>query len=62
MNFKGVDRSHVGVIIQDVKNLISENPDVSFVHVSRQCNEAANLLAKTSVQFNMKLGCMSLRR
>jgi hypothetical protein len=36
----------VTVIIHDVRNLISENPFVTFTHISRWCNEAAHVIAK----------------
>ena len=45
------DRSHVAVIIQDVRNLISENPSVTFTYVSRWCNEAAHVIAKQADVF-----------
>ena len=49
---KVYDRSHVGIIIRDVKNLITANPFISFVHVSRWCNEAAHVLAKVADKFD----------
>jgi hypothetical protein len=39
----------VAVIIQNVRNLISENPSVTFTYVSRRCNEAAHVIAKADV-------------
>jgi hypothetical protein len=47
-----LDRSHVGVIIQDVKNLVNGNPFVSFTHICRWCNEAAHLIAKVADQYD----------
>ena len=52
INSKVYDRSHVGIIIRDVKNLITANPFISFVHVSRWCNEAAHVLAKVADKFD----------
>jgi len=48
---KVYDRSHVGVIVQDVKNLICENPSVTLTYVSRRCNKAAHVLAKQADVF-----------
>jgi hypothetical protein len=41
----------VAVIIQDVRNLIGENPSVTFTYVSRWCNEAAHVIAKQADVF-----------
>ena len=48
---KVYDRSNVGVIVQDVKNLICENPSVTLTYVSRRCNKAAHVLAKQADVF-----------
>ena len=48
---KVYDRSNVGVIVQDVKNLICENPSVTLTYVSRGCNKAAHVLAKQTDVF-----------
>jgi hypothetical protein len=52
INSKVYDKSHIGIIIQDVKTLINANPFISFVHVSRWCNEAAHVLAKVADKFD----------
>ncbi|CAN6249391.1 unnamed protein product [Urochloa humidicola] len=41
----GMDRSQIGPIIQDIKNLIRETSFV-FIHVPRGCNEAAHVIAR----------------
>ena len=48
---KVYDRSNVGVIVQDVKNLICENPSVTLTYVSKGCNKAAHVLAKQADVF-----------
>ncbi|KAK3164390.1 hypothetical protein QOZ80_1AG0017010 [Eleusine coracana subsp. coracana] len=44
-----VDRSHTGIIIEDIKQAKRVSPVVfSFIHVSRNCNEVAHILAKSA--------------
>jgi hypothetical protein len=44
INDSGIDRSQVGVVVQDIRALPSEFSLVSFIHVVRQCNVAAHTL------------------
>ncbi|KAI5001361.1 hypothetical protein ZWY2020_026011 [Hordeum vulgare] len=46
-----LDRSMVGVVIQDIKNICSRFTDASFKHALRQCNEAAHVLARSAELF-----------
>jgi len=46
-----VDRSHTGIIVEDIKQLMRVSSVVfSFIHVSRNCNEVAHALAKSADQ------------
>jgi hypothetical protein len=40
-----LDRSIVGPIVQDIKNLVKGTP-FSFIHIPRGCNEAAHVIAR----------------
>jgi ribonuclease HI len=51
INSTMVDRSSVGVIIQDIKSLASNFESISFSHVRRQCNESAHILARLAESF-----------
>jgi ribonuclease HI len=51
INDSTVDRSQVGVLVQDIKALSSEFVSVNFIHVFRQCNVAAHTLARSAEQF-----------
>lgn len=42
------DRSHTKVVINDIKRSCGPPSKFSFIHVKRQCNEAAHVLAKSS--------------
>jgi ribonuclease HI len=43
-----IDRSHVGVVVQDIKALVSGFSSVFFNHVYRHCNVAAHTLARST--------------
>ncbi|KAK3154099.1 hypothetical protein QOZ80_2BG0186010 [Eleusine coracana subsp. coracana] len=48
---EAVDRSHTGIITQDIKEAARVSPVIfSFTHVSRWCNEVAHVLAKSADQ------------
>jgi hypothetical protein len=51
-----LDRSQVGTIVCDVKNLVTETP-FSFMYTRRSCNEAAHVLARLADQFCDKVWC-----
>ena len=42
------DRSHTGVVVFDIKNRAPRFLSCCFTHVSRRCNEAAHVLAKSA--------------
>ena len=44
-----MDRSLVGPIIRDIKNLVTGSSFV-FIHVPRGCNEAAHVIARLAHQ------------
>ena len=48
------DRSHIAIIIQDIKESVRSSTDVvfSFTRVSRCCNVVAHVLAKSADQTN----------
>jgi hypothetical protein len=46
-----LDRSMVGVVIQDIKHSCSRFTDISFKHALRQCNEGAHVLACSAELF-----------
>jgi ribonuclease HI len=45
----GINRSLVGPIVQDIRNLARES-SFAFIHVPKGCNEAAHVLAKLAHQ------------
>jgi ABC-type ATPase involved in cell division len=45
VNFSTLDRSNVGVVVQDIKLLAHSFDEISFSHVHRHCNESAHILA-----------------
>jgi hypothetical protein len=47
---KGMDRSHVGAIVQDIKKMADNLEEISFVYDSRCCNQAAHILARSVEQ------------
>jgi hypothetical protein len=47
----GVDRSSVGVVVQDIKALAQDFEVVSFSHVYRQFNKSAHILARFAERF-----------
>jgi ribonuclease HI len=51
INSSTVDRSQVGVLVQDIKARSSSFAAVSFIHVYRNCNEAAHTLARSAERF-----------
>jgi ribonuclease HI len=48
VNSKVSDRSNIGAIIYDIKSRAPKFVSCSFVHISRLCNEAAHVLAKSA--------------
>jgi len=50
------DRSHVGDIVRDVKNLVCD-ATVSFSFSRRGCNEAAHVMARIADQFSEQVWC-----
>jgi hypothetical protein len=40
---KSLDRSHIGAIIQDIRIMKNNFDDISFVFVSRNCNEVIHV-------------------
>jgi hypothetical protein len=46
---KGMDRSHEGAIVQDIKKMAANLEEFSFVYNSR-CNQAAHILARSVEQ------------
>jgi hypothetical protein len=46
-----MDRSFLGVVIQDIKKMASLFSSCSFLHVPRLLNESAHVLARCSEQF-----------
>jgi hypothetical protein len=51
VNSSEIDRSQVGVVVQDIKAIASGFSLVSFTHIYRQCNVAAHTLARSAEQF-----------
>jgi hypothetical protein len=51
VNSSTVDRSTVGVVVQDIKSLASNFNEISFTHVYRQCNESAHIIARYAEHF-----------
>ena len=50
---EAMDRSHTGIIIQDIKKAVYVSSVVfSFIHVSRSCNEVAHVLARSTDQIS----------
>jgi hypothetical protein len=47
---KGMDRSYIGAIVQDIKKMAVNLEEVSFVYVSLRCNQAAHFLARSASQ------------
>jgi hypothetical protein len=45
------DRSLVGMLVEDIKDRAKSFTSVSFIHVKRSLNEAANVLAKSCISF-----------
>jgi ribonuclease HI len=46
-----LDRSMVGLVVQDIKHICTCFAEVSFMHALRQCNEAAHVLARSAERF-----------
>ena len=51
-----LDRSHVGAIVCDVKNLV-RGVSVSFMYIQRSCNEVAHVMARLVDQFSGSVWC-----
>ena len=51
VNFLSMDRGSAGVVIQDIKCLVSSFSEVSFSHVCHQFNVSAHILARSAEQF-----------
>jgi ribonuclease HI len=51
VNSLELDRSQVGVVVQDIKAMASSFASVLFIHVYRQCNIAAHSLARSAELF-----------
>jgi ribonuclease HI len=47
LNSQVVDRSSVGLLVDGIKSMTSSFTSVSFIHVKRNLNEAAHILAKS---------------
>ena len=45
------DRSETGVLVEDIKHA-ARAIAFSFIHVSRNCNEVAHVLARSAVQLS----------
>jgi ribonuclease HI len=52
LNSSGLDRSSVGLVVSDIKQMATDFYEVSFRHVKRVLNEAAHLLAKSCNNVN----------
>jgi ribonuclease HI len=52
LNSSGIDRSSVGLVVSDIKQMATDFYEVSFRHVKRVLNEAAHLLAKSCNNVN----------
>jgi len=53
---QNLDRSEVGAIICDIKNLVRE-VTFSFMYIRRSCNEAAHVMARLADQFSESVWC-----
>jgi hypothetical protein len=51
-----LDRSIVGPIVQDIKNLVKGTP-FSFIYIPRGCNEAAHVIARLANQCSGSAWC-----
>jgi ribonuclease HI len=52
VNSSALDRSNVGVVVQDIKHLALSFNEISFSHVRRHCNESAHILARSAELFS----------
>jgi hypothetical protein len=52
VNSSALDRSNVGVVVQDIKHLALNFIEISFSHVCRHCNESAHILARSAELFS----------
>jgi hypothetical protein len=50
-----LDRSMVGVVVQDIKLLAASFASISFSHVYRQCNESAHIMARSAEHFRSSI-------
>jgi ribonuclease HI len=51
INSSMVDRSHVGVVVRDIKDLANSFSSILFNHVHRESNGAAHILARSAERF-----------
>jgi hypothetical protein len=47
LNSSVMDRSSMGLLVDDIKSMTNSFTSVSFIHVKRNLNEAAHILAKS---------------
>jgi hypothetical protein len=47
------DRSSLGILVDDIKHLVKDFNSASFIHVRRELNEAAHVLAKSCFNVNL---------
>jgi hypothetical protein len=52
------DRSPVGVLVEEIKFVVKDLTSTLFIHIKRELNEAAHLLAKSCNSLNS--GCFRL--
>ena len=53
------DRSHIGVLVHDIKSRASKFNSCTFTHVNRCCNMAAHVLARSS-EYDLGSGWFNL--
>jgi ribonuclease HI len=52
-----MDRTGIGVVIQDIKTMATDFESVTFRHVSRLLNETAHILARRAETFIFSIFC-----
>ena len=57
VNMVQFDRSPTGAIVHDIKKKATTFVSCSFKHVSRSCNEAAHILAKSADHVQVDSSC-----
>jgi hypothetical protein len=55
VNSSMLDRSNIGVVVQDIKLLAHNFDEVSLSHVRRHCNESAHILARSVERFSFSV-------